>query len=555
MTKKFLLTLVLSSLLFSLTVPIANSQLKPEISFGWNTLDYGHPTVNSSYFLGEGSISSNGSLYQPVIATLPQCQILSGLKLTPSDCIESLEVMNESGRWVRGELVQHLPVRWQPKYKKVLDNAGNIVEFSDGVIDLPPSSALNMFAGGRSALWEFDGVSHKNGKQFLLHVDAYGIAINGAVDWQQGFLTSNLYPVVVTESKNSEKSLSDNSVPNYSLSESGTCVQNFSRSYCMKVSTFPKDVRFRLALRLDKAAASLNSDRWFITRTSNPNLIVKESSSYRTVVIEGAPVIVQVPTIDLPRDKEVVLAFTKSWLTTLAKTSSDLNALIQTQADALMMGNGYIEVANSAGSTKIFAGWEPFMKYGSVKQLTGWNFTNMGSSLSSPSLQLKLSGCPKTKNIPGFVSSNSTAIEPGPPTFNSSQQTLEYRVAAPHLTESGSKNSGTYSLYVSSDIAKCLWGDDLSSSKASVSILNDDGTTQIATSIFRSDSKGLFFNVSGFHYSTGTIKVRIDNQGVKSNPLAQSLKLPAKAIVCVKGKLTKKVTAVNPKCPAGYRKK
>jgi membrane protein involved in colicin uptake len=26
-------------------------------------------------------------------------------------------------------------------------------------------------------------------------------------------------------------------------------------------------------------------------------------------------------------------------------------------------------------------------------------------------------------------------------------------------------------------------------------------------------------------------------------------------ITCIKGKLTKKVTAVNPKCPAGYKKK
>jgi hypothetical protein len=26
-------------------------------------------------------------------------------------------------------------------------------------------------------------------------------------------------------------------------------------------------------------------------------------------------------------------------------------------------------------------------------------------------------------------------------------------------------------------------------------------------------------------------------------------------ITCVKGKTTKKVTAVNPKCPAGYKKK
>jgi hypothetical protein len=28
-----------------------------------------------------------------------------------------------------------------------------------------------------------------------------------------------------------------------------------------------------------------------------------------------------------------------------------------------------------------------------------------------------------------------------------------------------------------------------------------------------------------------------------------------KTITCIKGKLVKKVTAVNPKCPAGYKKK
>ena len=134
MTKKFLSILTLSGLLLGVTAPTANSQLKPEISFGWNTLDYGHPTVNSSYFIGEGSLSSNGSFYQPLIATLPQCQILTGMKLTPSDCIESLEVMNESGLWVRGEIAQHLPVRWQPKYKKIIDNAGNIVQAASIVV-------------------------------------------------------------------------------------------------------------------------------------------------------------------------------------------------------------------------------------------------------------------------------------------------------------------------------------------------------------------------------------------------------------------------------------
>jgi hypothetical protein len=42
-----------------------------------------------------------------------------------------------------------------------------------------------------------------------------------------------------------------------------------------------------------------------------------------------------------------------------------------------------------------------------------------------------------------------------------------------------------------------------------------------------------------------------------ATPTAAPQKSPVKksTIICLKGKTTKKVTAVNPKCPAGYKKK
>ena len=36
---------------------------------------------------------------------------------------------------------------------------------------------------------------------------------------------------------------------------------------------------------------------------------------------------------------------------------------------------------------------------------------------------------------------------------------------------------------------------------------------------------------------------------------AQNLSKKKVTITCVKGKLTKKVTGINPKCPSGYKKK
>ena len=40
-----------------------------------------------------------------------------------------------------------------------------------------------------------------------------------------------------------------------------------------------------------------------------------------------------------------------------------------------------------------------------------------------------------------------------------------------------------------------------------------------------------------------------------SSPVKPPVAQVKKTIMCIKGKLTKKVTAVNPKCPAGYKKK
>jgi hypothetical protein len=50
----------------------------------------------------------------------------------------------------------------------------------------------------------------------------------------------------------------------------------------------------------------------------------------------------------------------------------------------------------------------------------------------------------------------------------------------------------------------------------------------------------------GFTFSSPTISVKLS----QAKPLAKKT-----TITCVKGKLTKKVTAVGPKCPAGYKKK
>ncbi len=562
MTKRIIFILAISGYFAALFSPIAASQVEPSITFGWNTLDYGRPTVNSSYFIGNGSVASNGSTYHPLIETLPICQTLVELKLSATDCIESLEARVGDGSWTPGKMNRYLPMRWQPRYIKVSDAASNIVEFSDDVIDLPAIPSANIFTGSRAAMWSFDGISHSTGNQFLFYVEAFGIAIDGNADWSQGFLRSNLYPVSISDIKNEKNNASPGNAT-YGQTGLGTCVINRSRTFCMKETKFPADIRFRVTLKLNRAAASIDSDRWFITRTTNPSLTISSGNPDRRFILEGGPVTVQVPKIQLPRERDVVTSFVKSWMSSVQKQSNDLDALVQKQVEYLLTGNGLIEAANSAGSTRVFAGWEPFFRYAELTELNGWNFSNEGGSLASEALSEKLRSCPKSSRYPGFVSSNSTAIEPGPPVLNNEENSLEYRVAAPHLSASGEQNFGTYSLYVSPEIAKCLWGSNVSSAKATVSIVSDDGSTQVATSVLKNDGNGLYLNVSGFHYSSGSIKLQMKSEtSVTTSKPKDVIAKPGQAqpatkrtISCIKGKVIKKVTAQSPKCPSGFKKK
>jgi hypothetical protein len=62
----------------------------------------------------------------------------------------------------------------------------------------------------------------------------------------------------------------------------------------------------------------------------------------------------------------------------------------------------------------------------------------------------------------------------------------------------------------------------------------------------------------GFTFSTKTIQVKLSQEKVAPviTPTPTPTPTPAAkktTIKCVKGKTTKKVTAVKPKCPSGYK--
>jgi hypothetical protein len=120
-----------------------------------------------------------------------------------------------------------------------------------------------------------------------------------------------------------------------------------------------------------------------------------------------------------------------------------------------------------------------------------------------------------------------------------------------------------------------MWpGNNVSKSpKVEVSVINSDGTTQVATTSFKIENSFLVVHARGFHYSSPTVQLKAiksesptpavsaspepapvaSEKAVASAPVIKSAKKVT--ISCIKSKILKKITGINPKCPPGYKKK
>ena len=141
-------------------------------------------------------------------------------------------------------------------------------------------------------------------------------------------------------------------------------------------------------------------------------------------------------------------------------------------------------------------------------------------------------------------------------------ETLSYNIAAPHFKSDGSENKGYFHADLPLAWIDCQWpGNTLTKSpKIEVSVIDQNGIPQVATSSVEIKNKVLKVRAYGFHYSAPSIVIRasknVENPIVTPTPTTSTTPVnKALTISCTKGKSVKKVTAINPKCPSGWVKK
>ena len=154
-----------------------------------------------------------------------------------------------------------------------------------------------------------------------------------------------------------------------------------------------------------------------------------------------------------------------------------------------------------------------------------------------------------TKGIKGIVTTNSTAYSAGPPEFKDGF--LNYQVASPHYNPDGKTPfKGNYNLVMRSDVARCLYGFSSAPISAVISVLSSEGSSDVATTVTGEKNGWLSLSANNFQFSSPTIQVKLTQEAPAATPTAKQ-----STITCLKGKTIKKVTAANPTCPKGYKKK
>ena len=460
-------------------------------------------------------------------------------------CIADVWAVDSAGKKIPGKLVKSVPLDY-------------------GKFTFKENVAINMPDGtGQGALWQIPGVINSAGKDTYFVSSQFMLAqpekkAGEPISARKIFLSelkTGISPVEEIPGQYRLIQPRDNGTAraswvnwgdtgNWYLPDGSRCVGT-DVNVCEAVREFPAGYRFGVSLRMGTKLSG-----WYHGRLALPDVTIKNWKTGQEISVEAEPV--RVPTLNFSVPN--------------AEIPQKVRDIVFTDRYFGKSGDGIREARINDGSSSavmvdLAAAFAPAYKDKATSTNTTWAFKAMNYGQNSSDVQ-KCSD--NTGNVAGLVTTNALTYLPGPPTFDKESQSLTYKVASPHYEANGSLASGSYDLSMRSDIARCLYGFSSAPIKAEISITSDDGEKKVATTIVNEKNGWLYLSAKGFTFSAPTINVKLSQEKVvapapapspSETPVITPVAKKKVTISCVKGKTTKKVTAVSPKCPAGYKKK
>ncbi|MFM8842540.1 MAG: hypothetical protein ACKOFU_07540 [Actinomycetota bacterium] len=547
-------------------------------TFDSGSLDF-HPARSWSSSPGRASGQSG------IQVSLPLCEKDS------SDCISQVNYIDDSGKTVSGKLDSYLPITWDGFFAGC---EGNICapktppwKYSTGKIALKEDLERRIPLGSKPSIWTFPGLRHPGGNKYLVSAVFQGIMSNqsaplergSAAIWAGGAVNIEVSPVIVDE--DADWNSIDAWAKSYAIPETGLwnqfnlwCFPGKEKDdlYCVRRVEDATPRTLEVTAKLDLLKDAFASHGFMISRTANARVTTERRANTIEVSFAGSTSSVPSAVGYLPRNEFGYREMIKAAKSVQAETGALLD---------LSKGRPYPEdendlsglqnwVNNASGvhtdgsMSGAIASWislEKATKFKSIRTSSVWFFRSVG--LLSTDFEW-LTSCKRELGVSGVVSSNATVMKPTPPKWNAKEQSLEFKIASPHLDESGKVAGGFYKLSISREVATCLWGKDAVSARATISVVSQDGQEKIFTSSFKVGERYLDFQVAGFTYSANTIRIRLEASGTSAkssevNPkttsttVKESVTEKVQTITCIQGKTIKKVSTKT--CPKGFKKR
>jgi hypothetical protein len=486
------------------------------------------------------------------ISILPICKDSADI-----NCLSEIGAVKSDGNRVEGKFESYFPLKAENGF------TGN--------------AEYHLPSGTSGALFTLPNVSHKGGDKYFASFKLTGSVNKSKKTSTLGSFEARITPVQLQSAPRITGSCGDGTAcPNagwafnkvtktWGGQASGfdgehSCVATSAvDSMCAQRFSFPENTRFYL-----KARVNLSPTGWLHGRIADPNLEFSESGGITTIAIEALPV--RVPTVyksfmwpDLPEYIKSKYDASTGRFSLGSSGGFTRQPGSMSQTDPLK--RNFISEPASSSPTGIeeLKAWLPAVSDKATAVPSMWSVR----TLREDELNGANSCFRSDSKVTGIVSTNSTQYSPGPPEFDKQEGSLVYKVAAPHFSSNGDVFKGRYNLVIRSDIARCIYGFSKAPIKAELSIVSADGTPQIATTVLGESNGWVSLSAQNFEFSAPVIKAKLSQEAevvVTPTPTptpSASAKPVVKTvtITCIKGKTSKKVTAVNPKCPAGYKKK
>ena len=437
-------------------------------------------------------------------------------------CIEKFELRHSSSAWEEVEYIRSVNAPTRDAEAK---------------IGFP--------AAGSMSLWRSKSVTHQGGTgTYAIYVMSEGSAGMGG-SWISPGIQARIVPFVESAGSFNEIALGASKSTLFNgvdygmrISETGSFAAGSiwsDRSGKGTRAEWSDGVEARLTLRVPSSASG-----WIGGRLSGVDFELSPiSEKLNRLRITGAPISVSEVEVKIP----------------LADVPEKLKK-VYPGIDPPVIGAYFSAGSKHAVAARVLEALREYTSDKATRTRTVWGFETVDST-SNKCLAA-------TNRIVGFVSTNALSYTNSAPNFEDGR--LKYAVASMHRNEKGEVIRGSYDLVIRSEAARCLYGFSNAPIEAVVSVTYGDKKENISTTSSGERNGWLFISAKNFTFSNPTIEVAISQPKPTPSPVATATPTPSPVttnkataskitITCVKGKVTKKVKGVSPRCPSGYKER